>query len=279
MRAIWIALLLAACGDGGTTGGGDLAGPKTVDLSIGGGTGPCDTYPTTMSASQERSRCGLGTDAAALIRATPYKKLVIEVAATAGSAPSAAALSHLQAIVQDVCDKPGGVTVQMGDMNIPPLGHAMTIDDVRAMEDAHRHQFALGDTAVFFYLVVSDPSADDMNGFKVLGIAHRASSMVVYQGSIKSVSGGLGQPSADTVETAVVAHEYGHVLGLVNIATPMVTPHQDTAHGAHDSNDKCLMYYLNNSSAGLAGNLLSGGTVPDFDAQCRADLLAIKNAQ
>ena len=132
---------------------------------------------------------------------------------------------------------------------------------------------------MFFYLVVSDPSADDSGNLKVLGEAYRASSMVVFQGSIKSVSGGLGQPSADIVESAVVAHEYGHVLGLVNISTPMVTPHQDTAHGAHDTNTKCLMYYLNNSSAGLAGNLLSGGTVPDFDAQCRADLAAVRDAQ
>jgi hypothetical protein len=58
--------------------------------------------------------------------------------------------------------------------------------------------------------------------------------------------------------------------------TPMQTPHEDPAHPKHDVNNACLMYWANNSSAGLA-NLLTGGTVPDYDANCRADLAALKN--
>ena len=122
------------------------------------------------------------------------------------------------------------------------------------------------------------PTADDTAQFKVLGEAHRASSMVVFQGTINSLSGGIGQPSAETVESTVVAHEFGHVLGLVNISTPMVQNHEDAQHPKHDVNDKCLMYYANNSNAGLA-NLLGGGAIVDFDANCRADMLAVRNAK
>ena len=274
-----LGLSLAACSSNGSSTTVDGMISSALDLSVSMSGDVCSSYPTTMSQSQQQSHCGLGTDAAALIRSTPYTKLVIEVGATVGATPSSAALAHLKGVVEDVCDKPGGVTVVMGDTGIPAPGHALTASDVAAIEDAHRHQFALADTAVFYYLVVSDPSADDSGNLKVLGEAYRASAMVVFQCSIKSLSGGLGQPSADTVESAVVAHEYGHVLGLVNISTPMVTSHQDTAHGAHDSNDKCLMYYLNNSSAGLAGNLLGGGSIADFDPQCRADLAAVRNAK
>ena len=174
-------------------------------------------------------------------------------------------------------DKPGGVTVMMTKSGIPAPGHALTLDEVRAIEDANRTLFLTADTAVFYYLVVSDPSADDTAQFKVLGLAHRASSMVVFEGTIASISGGLGQPSRDVVESTVVAHEFGHILGLVNAGTPMVQPHEDAAHGAHDVNKDCLMYFANNSSEFVA-NLLGGGVVADFDAQCKADLgLQVRN--
>ena len=177
--------------------------------------------------------------------------------------------------MEDVCGKPGAVTAQVTDAAIAAPGHALTVDDVRALEDAHRTRFNGGDTVVFYYLVVSDPSSDDTNQAKVLGLAHRASSMVIFQGTIDKIAGGIGQPSRETVESTVVAHELGHVLGLVNIGTKMTQPHEDAMHPGHDANTKCLMYWANNSSS-LVANLLQGGVVADFDAACRADLAAAR---
>ncbi len=258
MRALGLVLLLAGCHQG-------------LDV--------CEGAPSTLEAAELRARtCGLGADAAALLRAAPYDKLVVEVASNAGLIPNMKALMHLQAVIADVCDKPGGVTVVLGDQDIPALGHPVTIDEVRSMEDAHRQRFSLGDTAAFFLLLAGDPSADDMGDLRVLGLAHRASSMVIFRRTIGLATGGLGQPNATDVESAVIAHELGHVLGLVNGSTPMVTPHQDTAHGAHDANAQCLMYYLNNSDVGVAGDLVVGGRIADFDAACRADLAAVRDA-
>jgi hypothetical protein len=235
----------------------------------------CSAAPADAATSKLRSQqCGVGAEAALLLKPQPYANLVIEIATTAGATPRQAAIDHLKQMIQDLTGK--GATVVM-DAPLPAPGHALSVGDVVALENASRTRFALADTGVFFYLVVAESSTSDSGNLKVLGQAYRASSMVIFQKSIDSISGGLGQPSRDIVESSVVAHEFGHVLGLVNIGTPMVQPHEDGAHPAHDTNQSCLMYWLNDSSM-LVQNLLTGGVVPDLDAQCRADLLAVKMA-
>ena len=73
----------------------------------------------------------------------------------------------------------------------------------------------------------------------------------------------------------MVAHEFGHILGLVNAGTAMQSAHEDTAHPKHDTVAGCIMYWANNSSE-LVANLVNGGVVPDFDPNCRADVAALK---
>jgi len=231
--------------------------------------------PADVATAKARSQnCALGADAKFFVSASTYRKVVIEVVATSGATPRQSALDHLVGLFGDVTDKPGGATVVMGP-DAPAFGHAPTLAEIRALEDRVRTRFADGDTAVFFFLVTSDPYVEDTQDAKVLGLAHRPSSMVVFQKTIDGISGGLGQPSRDIVEKTVVAHELGHVLGLVNLGTAMRQMHEDAAHAGHDSNASCLMYFANNSSKVVA-NLLQGGVVPDFDAACSADLGALR---
>ena len=141
--------------------------------------------------------------------------------------PTCAALTHLQSVMADLLDKPGGVTV-VTDAPVDDASGALSIAQVAAMEDASRTQYSMGDTAVFYYLVISTNSTDDNSAGSILGEAYRPSAMVVFQKTSDANSGGLGQPSRDVVESTVVAHEFGHILGLVNTGTPMQTPHEDS---------------------------------------------------
>ena len=84
---------------------------------------------------------------------------------------------------------------------------------------------------------MDDEYAGDPN---VLGIAYRNTSMAIFQETIARHTGGALEPSAATVEGTVAAHEFGHVLGLVNNGSPM--EHQDEPHGRHCDNEDCLMY-------------------------------------
>ncbi|MEO7111869.1 MAG: peptidase [Polyangiaceae bacterium] len=268
-------LIITACGSSTSSNGSPAT--SNGDGGSQGSTSPaCATAPTDLASSQNHEHsCGLGDDARSFVRGAPYSKIIIEVGSTKSATPSQAAISHLMSVMGDLLDKPGGVTV-VTDAPVDDVSGALSISQVAAMEDASRAQYSMGDTAVFYYLVVSTNSTDDNSAGSILGEAYRPSAMVVFQKTIDANSGGLGQPTRDVVESTVVAHEFGHILGLVNTGTPMQTPHEDSAHPKHDVNTACLMYWANNSSAGLA-NLLTGGNVPDYDANCRADLAALKN--
>ncbi|HEY0356753.1 MAG TPA: hypothetical protein VGC29_11140, partial [Flavisolibacter sp.] len=67
-------------------------------------------------------------------------------------------------------------------------------------------------------------------------------------------------------------HEVGHLLGLVDIGSPMQTPHKDADHGSHCNNNSCLMYYASETTDILG--LLLTGNIPGLDANCIADLRA-----
>jgi len=262
----------AIAGASGTAGGlGTAGGGAAATMSD-----LCADAPADLATSKQHSRtCSLGDDARFFVRAAPYTKVLIEIASTKSATPSKAATDHLVAVMGDLLDKSGGVTVT-ADPPMDDIGHPISTAEAAAIEDTSRTHFSLGDTVVFYYLVVSESSTDDTSSGTILGYSYRPSSMVVFQKNIDAAAGGLGQPSRDVVESTVVAHEFGHILGLVNLGTPMQTPHEDSAHKGHDVNTACLMYWANNSSAGLA-NLLTGGNVPDYDAACRADVAALKN--
>jgi hypothetical protein len=66
-------------------------------------------------------------------------------------------------------------------------------------------------------------------------------------------------------------HEYGHLLGLVNLGSPMQVDHKDPASN-HCNNSSCLMYY--ETQVGQMGGILVSGPVPSLDANCRNDLKA-----
>lgn len=54
------------------------------------------------------------------------------------------------------------------------------------------------------------------------------------------------------VEQSTMVHEMGHALGFVNNGVPMVSNHQDSAHGAHTTNSNCVMYWANEGASDLS---------------------------
>jgi hypothetical protein len=90
--------------------------------------------------------------------------------------------------------------------------------------------------------------------------------------TVQQHSGGLNQPERSRLKTAIINHEFGHILGLVNAGTPMQEHHQDTPNGRHCTDRSCLMNWV--VETGNVVQNLFGGAMPELDQKCINDLRA-----
>ncbi|MEX2473170.1 MAG: hypothetical protein WEA34_13365, partial [Gemmatimonadota bacterium] len=245
-----LALIPSACGDS-PTDPGDNGDPN-------GGT----PYAHDRSA---------GASAADLLSDTDFQHLVVEVQYVEGMAPEQTALDDLADFLEARLTKPGGIEIRVDDQPIgPATGTTYSAADIRALEAEHREIFTSGDTLATYLLVV-DGEYEQEN---VLGIAYYNTSTALFGEKIQDNTGGLGQPSKARVEATVAMHEFGHIMGLVDNGTDMVTEHKDPepGRGSHCDDDGCLMYYAVRTTDFLS-NLLDSAP-PPLDQNCVDDLRA-----
>lgn len=200
-----------------------------------------------------------------------YDKLTIQIQFVNGLQPTQTAMDNLKSFLQQRLNKPNGIEIVYSSINSP--GHSIyTIDDIRAVESTNRTIQANGKTISAYILFIDGDYSQNNGNLKTLGVAYSSSSMVVFEKTIRDLSGGLGQPSVSSVEASVSEHEFAHILGLVNNGTAMTIGHQDEPHGKHCNNSNCLMYYATETSD-LIANLI-GNNIPSLDNNCISDLKA-----
>ncbi len=136
------------------------------------------------------------------------------------------------------------------------------------------------------YPVTNQSGVTDFQIFFVNGYAATSSSiigfhisntkiMVIFKDVIKSSASGSALPMVPKyVEQATLIHEMGHALGLVNNGVPMQSSHQDSEHGAHCSDENCVMYYSNEGAASLKKyieKIMTEKKLIMFDQKCLND--------
>jgi hypothetical protein len=217
------------------------------------------------------------------IRGDVDTRLVIELDYVAGAEPRAAAEADLLARLGSLLDKPGGITIVRGDV-IASRGadHAWTFAELTALADETFDGDGAAGTVAMHVMWLDGHSAEDTASGSVLGQAWSLTHIAMFHDTIESACSGhpiLGDQVCAETQYGVWAHEVGHTIGLVDNGLPMVTPHADAAHGAHDDDPECLMYFAFDSSAGLdliRDSLLGGGGAPDFDPSCLEDVAAVR---
>lgn len=211
----------------------------------------------------------VGQSAHDLLAADNFDKLVVELQYAGGFKPTQAAVDTLQAFLERRLNKPNGISIVL-DAITAPGNTQYSLNDIVQIEDSNRQQYNQGKTIAVYYFFADGDYSGNTNNSKVLGLSYRNTSIVIFENTIQSLSGGLGQPSTSILEATVMEHEFGHILGLVNNGTPMVVNHEDPNHKGHCNNSNCLMYYNVNTSDVISN--LSGGSIPKLDQNCLNDL-------
>ncbi len=153
----------------------------------------------------------------------------------------------------------------------------LTTSDLLAIADAHRTQHDATGLATYYIVFVSGRFAD-ASGVQdgVLGVSIGDTGVIaMFKDVIRSTDLPAFPNVVRYVEQSTMVHEGSHAIGLVDNGVAMVAPHRDTAHGAHCSNDKCVMYWLNEGAtdaAQFAHMYVVSGNAILFDAACLADV-------
>lgn len=230
----------------------------------------------------------VGSAAKAILDPREHEKLVIEIDHPAGSAPNAEAKQILVDAMVQVSGRDRSRIDLVENGEIPAAASKKyTLNELRALEDEHRDHRTGGDTAAVYVLYVAGGYEGDDGDSRTLGIAHGGTSVAIFKGNVREgartgVVGGIGVPTVDErcIERAVLVHEMGHALGLVDLGTPMVRDHEDKAHEGHSSNKESVMYYAVENTVDLF-SFFSGGCseIPyEFDQDDLADLRALRDS-
>lgn len=197
--------------------------------------------------------------------------MVVEVAHQQGAAPQSGALDHLVGTLQGVVDKPAGVRLA-GPSTVPGDGRTWTADELRAFAAEHRTQWSSADQAAMYVLAVRG----EFEQQGVLGVAISATEMVIFPDNIGGLATGL-LGGRQAVERAVLVHEAGHLLCLVNIGYDSAQDHEDPEHPRHSVHKDSVMHWAIETDA--ITQVFSGPPPSEFHPDDRADLKGLREGR
>lgn len=197
--------------------------------------------------------------------------LTIEVLHHAGARPSSGALDHLVASLAPVLDKPAGIEVA-GPREIPGQARTWELDELRELAARHRQVASDGERAGMLVLSVAGEFEDP----GVLGLAMNATEVVLFPQQI----GDLGTTllgGSERIERAVLLHEAGHLLCLVNIGYESDIDHEDPDHPHHSRHRDSVMYWAVPNDA--VSQVFSGPPPDTFHEDDLADLRGLRDGR
>mgnify|MGYP003286731295 FL=1 len=209
----------------------------------------------------------VGASAHHLLSDEAYNRLHIEVQYMQGFEPDSVALQNLKAFLYQHLNKPAGILIKTKEIE-GVKDSVLSLAEIAAIESANRTQFTKGKTLTVYLLYTNGYYTQD----KMLGYAYRNTSAVLFGRNILDNANNPKKLSRTHLETIVLQHEMGHLLGLVNAGTPLQSNHKDDRNGKHCDNAKCLMYHMADTDE--SPNLVIRKQLPTLDEACLEDLKA-----
>jgi len=164
---------------------------------------------------------------------------------------------------------------ELAAMEALPAFDGQDFDSQRILDIADAHWDDRGNVnRRVFYVVFLDGYFHDAEGRRedVIGVSIGDTGVIAMFKPV--IDGGL---TSRFVEQTTLIHEFGHAIGLVNNGIPMVEPHHDAPNDAHCTNDRCVMFWLNEGASDaveFANRFVLTGETVVFDGDCVADIRA-----
>ncbi|WP_298236817.1 membrane metalloprotease [uncultured Algibacter sp.] len=217
------------------------------------------------------NRQSTGSSANDILSDDLFTSIVIELVYVQGFEPSQNTINNFVSFLQARTFKPNGITVEKREVPSPGV-EIYSIDDIADIEREQRTKYNKGSQLAIWAYFSDGKSENDseQDNTVVLGTAYWNTSFVIYEETIQGLSNSPFEPDRTLLETTVINHEFGHILGLTDLGSPMQTEHEDETHENHCNVDSCLMYWA--SEFGIGINNMS--SIPQLDSQCIADLQA-----
>ncbi|MEP3837910.1 MAG: membrane metalloprotease [Algibacter sp.] len=240
----------------------------------------CNEDGTLIQEEEEQStainkilnRQTTGSSANDLLSDNTFTSMVIELVYVEGFEPTQAAVDNFVSFLESRTFKPNGITVEK--RAIPSPGQdTFSIEDIADIEREERTIYNLNNKIAVWALFIDGKSENDNGSSVTLGSAYWNTSFVIYEETIKNLTNSPFEPDQSLLETTVINHEFGHILGLTNLGSSMQNEHEDEEHPKHCNDESCLMYWAAESGANIS-NMVNMSSAPQLDAQCIADLKA-----
>ncbi len=208
----------------------------------------------------------LGYSAHDMLSAEKYSAVDIEIQYMPGYKLQDASVANLKAFLESLCNKPGGFNISQTE--IAAAIDTLDPDKVAEIERKSRTVYTNGNRIGLYILVTSGVDTS----VSTLGFAYRNTSLCIFGKTIANFSDKKGYLSRMALESGVLEHEIGHILGLLNNGSPLTSQHEDPDHQKHCVNENCLMYY--SIELNSLDNIVHPNRIPVLDANCLADLRA-----
>jgi hypothetical protein len=243
----------------GLTGGDRPGGPQ----------GPTPGSQDRPSGGDGNTTAGMpspagppGSFAPAYLRPEPASTIVVELHSQNDAAIRDTTRDQLVAALDDVTGKRIGVE---GPHPFSDDRTRWSAEQIRALADQNGRRDHGGGVAVMQVLLLRG----EYEQADVIGVAVRGAVMAIFVDEVRRA--GSFVSGSRQIEAAVVIHEAGHLMGLVDLY--LGTGREDPDHPGHSTNEESVMYWAVESS--LVGQLLGAGPPTGFDQDDRRDLAAI----
>lgn len=242
-----------------------------------------ETTETNQSVNKTPNLQGTGDSAHDFLSNDDFDTLLIEIGYVTGFKPDETAIADFTEFIKEITFKE---TVEIQYLELDSSGKEnLTITEIDEIIQEERTAYNTDDTLALFIYFSDVPSDEDEpdQDLVTLGAAFRNTSLVLYEATIIELANKSLRVDVATVETATLHHELGHLLGLVNIGTTMVNPHEGTytndageeLPSQHCNQDGCLMRAELEFGAAMSKMIAAkNGQVPELDAECLLDLKA-----